>query len=546
MALKLNYVKGLTGKDKQKVHIPTLRETMEEHLQELSSGRPLFTLGETLEGPVKITENDRESHFHIIGGIGQGKSKFLEYLIRHDIDRLHKSQDGCGLCFLDGSEDGATMRSVLSYCAQIGFEKVLLIDPLIHTKDEKRPCINPFSVHPDHWNKSVQYLVDAFRVVFEVEDVSRTPFIKSYLTSLFTIFHITGNPPSDLIYFTEPPDEMNSTLKLYEDKRNAILEMANQKISSPDFPGRWKESALNSLGSLRFAYKNASIFMKEVGSTARRLKLFANAELRAFFNHREGVSFYDLVSKGWVVLVNVDKDDLGEVEARLLGTVIINQLIQSVKVLRKRGFDKPYYLYIDEAGDYVTDKLADILAKKRKIGFRTVLAHQDLSQLTNPLVRQAIVNHTHTKCAFYIADQDERTKVFRMLGYGGDLKPEEAAWNMQSQKKQEMVIRLPKQLPKKITVPFVPDPKGEVEEFINRIFSHKWYKSNKDISEDVRDRFKGFPTQNTKSTQPPRASDRKADSKSTVPPGVHKRRSKDVPEGDEEPKNSGGRGPISV
>lgn len=512
--------------------IPTLEETVQRYLKQAATPYPLISLGISQGSNTEITEQDRESHFHIIGGIGQGKSKFLEHLIRHDIDRLHKSQDGCGLCFLDGSEDGATMRSVLSYCAQIGFEKVLLIDPLIHTKDEKRPCINPFNIHSDHWASSVHYLIDAFRVVFGVRSTGETPFVRAYQTALFSLFLFLKLPPADLIYFTEPPDDKNPILLKYEAKRQEIFRQAREAIKKDDFPGRWRESAYKSLGTLQFAYKSAAVFMKEAGSTARRLNLFANPELRAFFNHREGVSFYDLISKGWVILVNVDKSDFGTIEAQLLGTVIINQIIQAIKVVRRRGFTKPYYLYIDEAGDYVTDTLADILAKKRKIGLRCVLAHQDLSQLDDEIVRKAIINHTHTKCAFYIADQEERTKVFRMLGYGGDIKPEDASWNMQSQKKREMVIRLPKQLPKKITVPFVPDPTGEVEPFIEKIFSHKWYKTSKDISEDVRDRLGKNTTHTHGAAKPHAGSDsqrpggqsanRKNDPKKDVGKGDHR------------------------
>jgi hypothetical protein len=518
MTLKLNYVKGITGKDKETTPKRTFRQLLEEHRQELASGRPLFTLGQSADEYTKITENDRESHFHIIGGIGQGKSKFLEYLIRHDINRLHNSDDGCGLCFLDGSEDGATMRSVLSYCAEIGFEKVLVIDPLIHTKDEKRPCINPFSVHSDHWNASVNYLVDAFGVVFGVKDLQETPFVRKYQRALFSLFHFVNLPPADLIYFTEPPDEHNHILEDYRKKREEIFRQARKAIQSPTFPNRWRQAAKKALGTLVNAYKTEATFIKKVGSTERRIDVFGNPDLAQFFDHREGVNFYDLVSKGWIILVNVDPSHLGKIEARLLGTIIINQIIHAKKRIRLQEpkFNKPYYIYIDEARDYVTYTLADILAKRRQIGIRTVLAHQDLGQLDDEYVRNAIINHTHTKCAFYIADPEERTKVFRMLGYGGELKPEEAAWNMQSQPKQDMVIRLTKQLPKKITVQFVPDPKGDVDKFLEKIFSHQWYKSSKDISRDVADRIRKDTTHSNGAAKPnPRADSKRSGGQSS-------------------------------
>ena len=36
---------------------------------------------------------------------------------------------GFGLCLIDPSDKGDTANNVLDYCASIGYEKVILIDP---------------------------------------------------------------------------------------------------------------------------------------------------------------------------------------------------------------------------------------------------------------------------------------------------------------------------------------------------------------------------------------------------------------------------------
>src|SRR5437764_1276764 len=98
--------------------------------QSLLSSHPVRVIGTSLtEGEVLLTEEDRESHVHILGAPGEGKSKFLEMMVSMDIDALISGKSKSGACFIDSSDHGDTMKKVLKYCAHRGFEKVLLIDP---------------------------------------------------------------------------------------------------------------------------------------------------------------------------------------------------------------------------------------------------------------------------------------------------------------------------------------------------------------------------------------------------------------------------------
>src|SRR5690606_8055416 len=75
------------------------------------------------EMPVLLSEEDRDTHMHLLGATRQGKSKLMELLIRGDIER------GFGCCLIDPSENGATANAVLRHCAEQGFEKVVLVNP---------------------------------------------------------------------------------------------------------------------------------------------------------------------------------------------------------------------------------------------------------------------------------------------------------------------------------------------------------------------------------------------------------------------------------
>src|SRR5664280_164634 len=110
-----------TRLDKLEHRKPRFEDIQARALKKLSSNFPIRDLGRTTESRLLLSEEERESHIHILGSPGEGKSKLLELLIRGDIGKY-------GCCLLDPSDNGDTAYKILKYCAKIGFEKVCLID----------------------------------------------------------------------------------------------------------------------------------------------------------------------------------------------------------------------------------------------------------------------------------------------------------------------------------------------------------------------------------------------------------------------------------
>src|SRR2546425_12480754 len=86
-------------------------------------------IGQNANGrAIHITPQMRkDTHLHVIGGSGTGKSKFLEWLIRKDI------RAGQGFCLIDWH--GTLYQDVLNYCSwlDIGlnndFRSLILLNP---------------------------------------------------------------------------------------------------------------------------------------------------------------------------------------------------------------------------------------------------------------------------------------------------------------------------------------------------------------------------------------------------------------------------------
>src|SRR5580698_6050107 len=96
--------------------------------------KPLFLGHDALNRPIRLDTEDRKIHTHVIGASGSGKSKFLEWMIRGDL------QNRQGFALLD--PHGTLYNDVLSYCGH----KVMARDiiPLNLSAPNSVVGFNPF------------------------------------------------------------------------------------------------------------------------------------------------------------------------------------------------------------------------------------------------------------------------------------------------------------------------------------------------------------------------------------------------------------------
>lgn len=512
----IDFYKKITGKTlEEHSRLPKLDEVVDKLVKSSGSRYPLLTLGEG-DTSVFIKEEERE-HAHIIGTTGEGKSKLLEHLIRHDISQ------GKGVCFLDPSDMGDTMYNILRYCYSIGHKKVCLIDPYHRYKFNKVPVINPLHYEFSYKDASVANIMDTLRVLFKTSDASDTPRIQRYLPALLRILWASKNTLRDSIYFTQKVF-INQREIMYEE-----LELHDKDVMM-----------IEDTYSTRYTQENFQ-------STINRLQPFYDSTLELIFGHPEGLNFPKMISEGWVILVNLYSGfGFEPIHTRLLGTTIINELIFALDRLRNRGWKGVYYLYVDEAGRYANRNLADLLAYKRKSGLRVTLAHQYFNQFEDKYVLDAINNLCKLKIAFYMPNRADRD-IFVKNAYGGELADRDVSFVLSGQKKQYAVIKKPKKPAHVVRIRDVPTievTKDKLESFILELYSQPWYKTPKEIKETFNVRF---PPKNIERPQPGKAPHRPSGGKAPVSKGVQPRGNEQgVPKGNEEPKEPGKRRPIKI
>jgi hypothetical protein len=128
----------------------------------------------------------------MIGTGGQGKSSALVYHMIEDIKAGH------GFCFLDPSWLGNTMKKVLAYCEQVGFKKVIVIDP--HDRWEYRRIVplNPFTKYK---GESVAHTMAIIKALFGMRDMADFLRIERYYSALLGLLHDSGMTMHETRYF---------------------------------------------------------------------------------------------------------------------------------------------------------------------------------------------------------------------------------------------------------------------------------------------------------------------------------------------------------
>lgn len=443
-------------------------------MKQLKSKYVVRSIGRGTDGELFLTEEERQDHLHILGTTGEGKSRFIEHLIRGDI------KQGNGVCFLDPTDRAETAYSVLRYCAKIGFEKVCLIDPHTLQSHGRITAIQPFHREKSYQQATVSNLMDTVRILFQTKDAAETPKIQRYLPAMLYVLWNAGLTLHEAVYFT--------SYRAAAPRRKQILEQS--------YPLDRHRLAIDE------AFETYPRFNNEFSSTVRRLEPFFDSTLDLMFGASEGVDFSKMITEGWVILVNLHSG-LGfePIHTRLLGTSIINEIIFALDRLRNRGWKGVYYLYIDEAGRYANRNLADLLAYKRKSGLRVTIAHQYFKQFEDTTVLDAVKQLCKTKVMFNTPSHVDRLDMVKALGYGGDVPPLMASYANSNLPKQYAVIALSKQPPSRVKIPDVPNIKLDTKverDFITKALSFPWNYTPKEVRQQMNDRFQRIHTPSPK------------------------------------------------
>jgi hypothetical protein len=139
---------------------------------------------------------------------------------------------------------------------------------------------------------------------------------------------------------------------------------------------------------------------------------------RSVFNFRK------IMDEKKILLVNLSKGRLGDINANLIGLVLVGK-IQMAALSRVDMFGKPmndFYLYIDEFQNVTTDSIASILSEARKYRLSLNIAHQYINQLEEN-IKNAVFGNVGSMAVFRVSSEDAQflEKRFQPIFKASDL-----------------------------------------------------------------------------------------------------------------------------
>ncbi len=325
------------------------------------------------EVQVGIGANDSLQHTWLLGPTASGKSTAMLAMI------LDAVRSGRGVLVIDPKSD--LVNDVLARIPEDRTDDVVVIDPT----DPRPVGINPLRGSARHASTTADSILAVFK---ELSGDAWGPRTEDVLMSaLLTLAHYPGA--------TLP---MLPALLTDERFRRSLTRNLKDQVG---------------LGSFWSSYEAMSPQMRAqvIAPTLTRLRQFLlRPQLRAVLGQAEPeFDLIDLFTKRRIILVSLNRGQIGAGGARLLGSLIVGQLWPLV--LARAGLPperrRIVNVFIDEVQDYLalpTD-LEDALSQARSLGVGFTVAHQYRKQLP-PGLRSAVDTNARNKVVFGLNAED--------------------------------------------------------------------------------------------------------------------------------------------
>ncbi len=317
---------------------------------------------------VRLPAETRDRHTYIVGATGTGKSTLLTHMIKEDMER------GEGVILLD--PHGDLHAEIAAAVPKSRKSDVLNIDP---TREDCRPGLNILDVQAGHLRKRhtellVGELIQCFREMWDVPEAFG-PMFEVYFRNAIQLMTLRSGAPLTVECFD----------RVFTDKEfrsRLIAECADSSTAA-----FWKDVAEKTGGEASLA--NITPYI-----TCKMSPLTQGAFLTCLLKQpKDEVRLSDRINRAPIILVNLNKGILGVQESRLLGVILMAQIMSAglKRSLMSRKDRRPVNVYVDEFQNFVSDNVASMLSEARKFGLRLTLANQTLAQLKAKAGRQDLL-----------------------------------------------------------------------------------------------------------------------------------------------------------
>ena len=342
-----------------------------------------------------IKKEDRTRHMYVIGKTGMGKTTLLQNMAVQDI------QHGNGMAFID--PHGEVADDLLDYIPQNRVEDVMYFAPF----DLDHPI--SFNVMEDVGADKRHLVADGLLSAFKKIWVDMWSGRMEYLLN------------NALLALLEYPDAtILGVNRMFADKEYRKRVVTN--VTDVSVKSFWRDEFAEY--DERFQRQAASAIQNKVG------QFVSNPQVRNIVGQTE--SSFDvrsIMDNEKIMLINLSKGQVGEDNARLIGSMLITKMYLAAMSRADTGTDggdlsdlPQFYFYVDEFQSFANESFAGILSEARKYKLSLIIAHQYIEQMTED-VRNAVFGNVGTMIPFRVGafDAEVLEKEFQPVFDAEDL-----------------------------------------------------------------------------------------------------------------------------
>ncbi len=332
--------------------------------------------------PVYMTDEDRRRHLYIVGQTGTGKSTLIGNLVMEDI------RSGKGLAIID--PHGDLVENALGFVPKERLDDVIYFN----AGDLARPMgMNMLDYNfdrPEEKTFIVNEMINIFDKLYDLKTTGGPMFEQYMRNALLLMMEDMANEPATLI---EVP-------RIFSDPAYRARKLA--RIKNPVVVDFWEKEATKAGGEASLANMTPYI-------TSKFTSFISNDYMRPIVGQpKSAFNFREAMDSGKILLVNLSKGRIGELNAQLLGLIITGKILMAALSradIAEGAGRRDFYLYIDEFQNFATESISTILSEARKYRLDLIVAHQFIAQLTDK-IRDSVFGNVGSILAFRVGPQD--------------------------------------------------------------------------------------------------------------------------------------------
>ncbi len=413
------------------------------------------------EVPIYMSSEDRLRHFYCIGQTGTGKTTLLRDMIIQDME------NGDGVCFVD--PHGSDVQDILARVPKHRYEDVIYFDP----SNFDRPMgMNMLEFDPRYPEQKTFVVNELFSIFDKLFDMKATggPMFEQYFRNATMLV-------------LEDPESGNTLVDVSRVLSNkAFREYKLAHCKNPIVVQFWTEVAGKAGGEASLANIVPYITSKFDVFLANDIMRPLIAQEKSSFNFR------DIMDNKKILLVNLSKGRLGDINANLIGLILIGKILMAAlsRVDAMHTGFPPFYLYIDEFQNITTNSISTILSEARKYKLSLHIAHQFIAQLKDE-IKDAVFGNVGSIVSYRVGAEDAEylEKQFGPTFSANDLMNID---NLNCYAK--LLIDGKPARPFNIEVPFPPDVDKSHLEQLKQLSNLKYGRDRAEIEEEVARKYR--------------------------------------------------------